>query len=174
MRKLRLLLAISVLPLAFAATAAATTVVHGVRQVDQTLIAVPLFSNACGFPINFHQVGTITFNDFLDDNGLIVKEIAEENYSATFTNPANGKTLMADRHLVRVTIGQALFSPNQVIFSQSIIGADFVPITIPGLGATAQATGRLVREGGIVVDEAGPHDFVDGTADAFCAYMADP
>jgi hypothetical protein len=98
----------------------------------------------------------------------------QRKHRATFTNPANGKTLAADRHLARITIGQDLFGPNQVVFSQSIIGADIVPITIPGLGATAQATGRLVRVGGIVVDESGPHDFVDGTADVFCAYMADP
>jgi hypothetical protein len=173
MRKLRPLLAVITLPLLFAATAAATTVNHGVRQVDVTRLA-PVLSNGCGFPLYVHEVGTVRFNNFLDDDGLIVKQIAEENFSETITNPATGKTATAHRRFVAITIGQDLFGPNQVVYSQTLTGADWAPITMPGLGATAQATGILVRVGGLVAFEGGPHDFIDGNADVFCDYMADP
>ena len=119
MSRPRLLLASIILPLIFAATASAQTVEHGVDQYDVTA-SVPLLSNACGFPLNGHIVGTNKFTDFLDDAGLIVKEMTHVNQSVTITNPANGKTIAAARRFDITTIGQDLFGPNEVVHSITI------------------------------------------------------
>src|SRR5262249_3953104 len=140
MSRPRLLLVSIILPLIFAATASAQTVEHGVEHVDVTTL-LPLLSNACGFPLYGHVVGTNTFTDFLDDNGLIVKEITHVDQSVAITNLANGKTTTAERRFNVTTIGQDLFGPNEVVYSITITGADYKPFTIPGLGNIAQATG---------------------------------
>src|SRR5262245_60233794 len=176
MTKLRLLLAIVALPLVFAATAAATTVTHSIEQIDAGGLSLPL-SNACGFPINRHAVGRVDFTDFLDDNGLIFKEIDHTKLTVTFTNPATGKTASTHRPVNHTTVGYDLFGPNEVVTSFAQTGSEF-NITIPGLGLTIQVDGRIVRDGeGNIVFAAGPHDLIDGNTEAinaFCSYMADP
>jgi hypothetical protein len=178
MRKLmsrpRFLLAIMILPLVFAAAASARSLEHGVEEVNTTFFA-PLFSQACGFPLYRTSVGTLRFTDFLDDNGLVVKSINHFNITVTITNPANGKTLSTHQSTVVEFIGQDLFGPNEVVYSVTEIG-DIFNFTVPGLGTILQGVGRFTRagRGGDIVFEAGPHDLLDGTADAFCAYMADP
>jgi hypothetical protein len=66
---------------------------HFKIDVDQSLT----LSN-CGFPIVRHDIGTLIFQDSFDCNGNLVWENAIfSNWSITFTNPANGRSVSSVR-----------------------------------------------------------------------------
>lgn len=91
------LMLVSVLLLAFApamsSLALAASPEHFTINVDQTRT---LFN--CGFPIVRHDLGTLIFQDSFDNNGNLLWENAIfSNWSITFTNPANGKSVSSVR-----------------------------------------------------------------------------
>jgi hypothetical protein len=47
----------------------------------------------CGFTIEGRTTGSIKVHDFLDEQGNLVREIANFNLKTTYTNPATGDTL---------------------------------------------------------------------------------
>jgi hypothetical protein len=119
-------------------------------------------------------VGTVTYNDFLDDAGLVVESIDVVNVTATLTNRANGKSVTTHVSYVEHWVGEDLFGPNEVVYTVTLTGNN-LNITIPGLGATAQRVGRIVFRGleEETLFSAGPKLVSSDTAQ-FCAYMADP
>jgi hypothetical protein len=82
-----------VLTLMPATTGFASGSSHFSLDVDQTQTI-----GVCGFPVVRHDVGTLQFADRFDASGNLVSENAIfTNWSITFTNPANGKSVTGVR-----------------------------------------------------------------------------
>jgi hypothetical protein len=73
--------------------AASGSSLHSSLNVDETQTI-----GVCGFPIVRHDVGTLQFADRFDASGELISENAIfTNWSITFTNPANGKSVTSVR-----------------------------------------------------------------------------
>lgn len=162
-----LVLLTSALPFVFAAPALAvppTTEVTEVEVGDFTDVNTEL----CGFPITFDESGIFKVKTYYDAEGNPVRSILtnfNERYSATAT--ANGKTLSTNYPLAIITS-----------FEQDLrleLGLRNV-YTVPGAGKVLLDAGHVIidRATGDVLFEAGQHQFLEGDADAFCTYFADP
>ena len=156
-----LVLLMLVLPLALAAPVLAARPTTEVVTEDTSSVDTEL----CGFPITFHDSGTYKVTTFYDKAGNPVKSILT-NFNDRFveTATANGKTLIANYPTVFIT---ALPSEAYV---QLGLRANY---TVPGTGVVALDAGRISFDSsGGVLFEAGPHDLLNGSADAFCDYFA--
>jgi hypothetical protein len=160
-RKRVLVLLMLVLPLALAAPVLAAPPTTEVVTEDASSVDTEL----CGFPITFHDSGTYKITTFYDKAGNPVKSILT-NFNDRFveTATANGKTLLANYPTVFIT---ALPSEAYV---QLGLRANY---TVPGTGVVALDAGHISFDSsGEVLFEAGPHDLLNGSADAFCDYFA--
>jgi hypothetical protein len=160
---LLLVLALSLiaLPLAFAASALATPPTTEVTFQDFTIVDTAL----CGFAITFHQNGNFKTTTYYDSAGNPVKSILT-NYNLRFTETAtaNGKTLLSNYPAVYITSYPSGASVQTGLRSN---------YTVPGAGRVLLDAGRIVFDpSGAVLFEAGQHQFLDGSATAFCAYFA--
>ena len=151
-----------VLPLVFAAAALA---VPPTNEVTTVVNAVTVDEDICadfGFDVTFVENGTFKTRTFYDREGNEVKTILS-NFDVRFTSTAtaNGKTLSTNYPLVFIT---AMVRTS---------GLDFAtPTTFHGEGLCFDA-GHLILDGaGNVVFEAGQHDLLNGSVDAFCGYFA--
>lgn len=161
MRRPALVLLMLVLSLAFAAPVLAARPTTEVVTEDATSVD----TDPCGFPITFHDSGTYKITTFYDKAGNPVKSILT-NYNERFveTATANGKTLLANYPTVFIT---ALPSEAYV---QLGLRANY---TVPGAGVIALDAGRVSFDSsGEVLFEAGPHDILNGSFEAFCDYFA--
>jgi len=161
------------LPLAMAATATANSTQSLVVTKHETDPFVPA-TNTCGFPIDLRTDGSFEITHYYDNSGTLYKEI-DHNIHGPFTltaiNPANGKSTTT-RSESEVVI--TMFDPDGSIASQSVTGVIY-SFVASGFGVILQGNGLLVFDSdGNAAFEAGPHDFRDHNADAFCSYMADP
>lgn len=153
-----LALAVATPVLAFPPTTEVVTIENSVT-VDTAL---------CGFPVTFTENGSFKIKTFYDAAGTPVKTILtnyNERYTASAT--ANGKTLVTNYPLVFITdfdAGQQLTLGLRTAYH------------VPGAGVVLLDAGRVVvdLETGETVFEAGQHQFLEGDADAFCAFFADP
>lgn len=161
MRRPALVLLLLVLSLAVAAPAVAARPTTEFTTEDATSVDTDI----CSFPITFHDSGTYKTTTFYDKAGNPVKSILT-NYNDRFTETAtaNGKTLLANYPTVFIT---ALPSEAYV---QLGLRANY---TVPGSGVVALDAGRVSFDAsGEVLFEAGPHDILNGSWEAFCAYFA--
>ena len=162
----RLVLGSVLLPLVFAAPALAvppTTEVTAVELGDFASVNTEL----CEFPIMFDESGSFKVKTFYDAEGNPVRTILtnfNDRYTATAT--ANGKTLSTNYPLAVITYGEDL---------RLELGLRNA-YTVPGAGVVLLDAGRVVIDlaTGDVIFEAGQHQFLEGDADAFCNYFADP
>ena len=163
----RLLLSSVLLPLAFAAPALAVPPTTEVTEVELGDFA-SVDTELCGFPIAFDESGTFKVKTFNDAEGAPVRSILtnfNQRYTATAT--ANGKTLSTNYPLtIHTSVVEGL---------RLELGLRNA-YRVPGAGVVLLDAGRVVidLETDEVLFEAGQHQFLDGDAEAFCDYFADP
>jgi hypothetical protein len=122
----------------------------------------------CGFPVTFTENGTFKVTTFYDDQGNPVESIlSNSNVRYTSSATANGKTLVTNYPLVIITSfedGTRLELGLRNAYS------------VPGEGVVLLDAGRIVIDlvTGEVQFEAGQHQFLEGDAEAFCSFFADP
>jgi len=163
MRKWFLALALIVLPLAFAGAALA---VPPTTEVTTIVDSVTVDSDICadfGFDVTFVENGTFKTTTFYDSEGNVVKSILS-NFDVRYTSTAtaNGKTLSTNYPLVFITYSDADIR----------VGLRNA-YTVPGEGVVLLDAGRLILDPatGEVTFEAGQHEIVEGSVDAFCGYF---
>ncbi len=163
MRKWFLALALIAVPLAFSATALA---VPPTTEVDVVVDSVTVDSDICadfGFDVTFVENGTFKTKTYYDSEGNEVKTILT-NSSVRFTSTAsaNGKTLLTNYPLVFITRGDGDIR----------VGLRNA-YHVPGAGVVLLDAGRLILDidTGDVVFEAGQHELLNGSVDAFCGYF---
>jgi hypothetical protein len=155
--------ALIVLPLALAPAAFA---VPPTNEVTTIVDDVTVDEDICadfGFDVTFVENGTFKTRTFYDQEGNIVKTILS-NYNVRFTSTAsaNGKTLSTNYPLVFITQGD----------DDIRVGLRNA-YTVPGEGVVLLDAGQLILdvETGEVTFEAGQHDIVSGSVEAFCGYF---
>jgi hypothetical protein len=121
----------------------------------------------CGFPITHTDTGTAKITVFFDANGNPVKAIATDtsHFTETFTNEANGKTLVSNSPVVQIID----FGTKTLTEVGLVVG-----LHVPGEGLILLGVGKLVFDlaSGQVVYERGPHWPVEGNIGAYCSYFA--
>jgi hypothetical protein len=120
------------------------------RQVDDSL---------CGFPITFDYTRSVRSTTFFDRHGNATA--VRFHIAITGTDTAKGVTLQdtaVHNSLDDLTTG-----------SETRVGMDFL-VKLPGGGVITVGGGKVVvDQDGTVTFEAGPHPFLDGDLDAYCA-----
>jgi hypothetical protein len=158
MRRLALLLALTALPLAFAATASGDTVTRTFGALDETESF-----NVCSFPLTAHFVGGGWITEIDKSDGtiqLLFTPVGPQ--TATVTNPANGKTLTG----MGQTAGEIIvISDSGFVDHLNGITFNFV---LPGSGGVLQVIGEI----NFAQNTFNGHFTFDRTA--FCNYLADP
>ena len=163
MRKRFLALALIVLPLVFAA---ATLAAPPSTEVTVIVNDVTVDSDICadfGFAVTFVENGTFKTTTYYDSEGNEVKTIlTNSNVRYTSTASANGKTLSTNYPLVFITRGDADIR----------VGLRNA-YHVPGAGVVLLDAGHLILDinTGDVIFEAGQHDLLNGSVDAFCGYF---
>jgi hypothetical protein len=89
---------------------------------------------------------------FYDSDGKAIRRVAHISVDGTLTNSLTGASLDISRE---GTFTQDLVDGSTVTAGQRTL------VTAPGRGIVLQDMGRIVREGGAIVFEAGPTDFLD-------------
>ena len=163
MRKWFLALALIAVPLAVSATALA---VPPTTEVDVVVDSVTVDSDICadfGFDVTFVENGTFKTKTYYDGEGNVVKTIlTNSNVRYISTASANGKTLLTNYPLVFIT------------YTEDDIRVGLRnAYHVPGAGVVLLDAGRLILdvETGDVVFEAGQHELLNGSVDAFCGYF---
>ena len=158
-----LVVAAALVPAA-AAAAPPTTVTH--QDFDSTRTV-----SVCGFPVVVHSEGVFTTWDYLDENGVLVRQRlhVEQAFTVTWTNPANGRS-------IDTVLGGPVFVDYYPdgSFTQTVVGRERLFIA-PGEGPVATQVGRIVFE--VAADGSETIPFVAGQWDVdifpeLCAYLA--
>jgi len=158
-----LVVAAALVPAA-AAAASPTTVTH--QDFDSTRTV-----SVCGFPVVVHSEGVFTTWDYLDENGVLVRQRlhVEQAFTVTWTNPANGRS-------IDTVLGGPVFVDYYPdgSFTQTVVGRERLFIA-PGEGPVATQVGRIVFE--VAADGSETIPFVAGQWDVdifpeLCAYLA--
>jgi hypothetical protein len=128
--------------------------------------SVTVDSDICadfGFDVTFVENGTFKTTTFYDSEGNVVKSILS-NFDVRYTSTAtaNGKTLSTNYPLVFITYTDADIR----------VGLRNA-YHVPGEGVVLLDAGRLILDPatGEVTFEAGQHEIVEGSVDAFCGYF---
>jgi hypothetical protein len=148
MRRL-LVLFVLALPLGLAAVAAADTPTFS--EDDAHIVTNPYIT--CG---TFVVIGdfdvTRRITTFYDSDRNAIRRVAHISVDGTLTNSATGASLLISR--------EGTFTQN-LVDGSTVTAGQRTLVTAPGGGIVLQDMGRIVREGGIIVFEAGPTDFLD-------------
>jgi hypothetical protein len=148
MRRLLVFLVLS-LPLGLAATAAADA--PTISEDNAHIVTNPYIN--CG---TFVVTGDFNVNrritTFSASDGNAIRRVAHISVDGTLTNSATGASL---DFLREGAFTQDLVDGSTVTAGQRTL------VTAPGRGIVLQDMGRIVREGGAIVFEAGPTDFLD-------------
>jgi hypothetical protein len=99
---------------------------------------------------DFYVTRTVT--TFYDNDGNAIKRVAHIHVDGTLSNSVTGTSL---GFLREGTFTQNLVDGSTVTTGQRTL------VVAPGSGIVLQDMGRIVREGGVIVFEAGPTDFLD-------------
>ncbi len=114
-------------------------------------------TDQCGFPVEFHFVGTFKISTNALKNGSVLEIDRVLNASITFTNLATGASYTS----LAAGPNHITIAPDGSISSAGLGIYDV--ITLPGQGLLIKNVGRLVfDENGNVVFEAGTHPTVTG------------
>jgi hypothetical protein len=163
MRKSFLALGLVVLPLVLATAALA-----GPPTTEVTVIvdSVTVDGDICedfGFDVTFVENGIFKTKTYYDSEGNVVKTIlTNSNVRYVSTASANGKTLLTNYPLVFITYSDADIR----------VGLRNA-YHVPGAGVVLLDAGRLILdvETGEASFEAGQHELLNGSVDAFCGYF---
>jgi hypothetical protein len=171
LKRTLLLLSSVVLPCVLAAPALAVPPTTEVTEVELGEFAF-VDEELCGFPIMFDESGTFKVKTFYDAQGNRVRTVVSnfnDRYNATAT--ANGKTLATNYPLVIITS----INENDQEDLRIELGLRNA-YRVPGAGVVLLDAGRVIidQATGDVLFEAGQHQFLNGDAEAFCDYFADP
>jgi hypothetical protein len=162
MHRLTFLLGL-ILPLAFAATAAAVQPTTTTQQFHRSS---PHFLSCPGFDVVAEFDLTRVSTTFYDADGNPIRIARHLGYVGTLSNVATGKSL-ADEGNVLITI-------DLVAGTTTFDGKGRVD-TVPGLGVVFHVSGRMMFDAdGDLVFEAGPHDDLDNNLGGLCSYLAGP
>ena len=136
-------------PLGLAATAAADP---PTASEDNAHIVTNPYIKCGTFVVigDFNVARRIT--TFYDSDGKAIRRVAHIDVHGTLTNSGTGASL---DFLREGTFTQDLVDGSTVTAGQRTL------VTAPGRGIVLQDMGRIVREGGAIVFEAGPADFLD-------------
>jgi hypothetical protein len=163
MRRWLLAFALIVLPLAFAGPALA---VPPTNEVTTIVDSVTVDSDICadfGFDVTFVENGTFKTRTFYDREGNTVKSVLS-NFDVRYTSTAtaNEKTLSTNYPLVFITYTDADIR----------VGLRNA-YHVPGEGVVLLDAGRLILDPATseVTFEAGQHELVEGSVEAFCNYF---
>ena len=122
--------------------------------------------DVCGFPITHTDTGTAKITVFFDQEGDPVRVIGTNtsHFTETFTNEANGRTLVSNSPVVQIVD----FARNTFTEVGLVVG-----LHVPGDGLILLGVGKLVFDlsSGTVVYERGPHWPIEGNFAAYCAYF---
>jgi hypothetical protein len=147
-----------------AAAAPPTTVTHENFNSTRTV-------TVCGFPVVVHSEGIFTTWDYLDENGVLVRQRlhVEQAFTVTWTNPANGRS-------IDTVLGGPVFVDYfpDGSFTQIVAGRERLFIA-PGEGPIATQVGRIVFD--VAADGSETIPFVAGPWDVdifpeLCAYLS--
>jgi hypothetical protein len=148
MKKLVPLLALAIgLVLAAGASANAPTSV-----TEQFPVVTNPYITCSNFAIVGNFVVTRTTTTFYDNDGNPIRRVAHIHVDGTLSNSLTGASL---DFLREGTFTQDLVDGSTVTTGQRTL------VVARGSGVVLQDMGRIVREGGAVVFEAGPSDFLD-------------
>lgn len=139
----------------------------GVRAAGPDVFSVPVDETssfeACDFPVENHTTGAIRIHDFFDEQGNLVREVANYNLKITYTNSLTGESVTSR------SAGPDILQVNPDNSANLLSIGLLARIVLPGQGLLAVQTGRLVLfftdpgdQEPDVLFEAGPHD--DDTA----------
>lgn len=169
MRRCSVLLGSVLVPLAFAIPAPAAAPTTEVTVVELGDFASVDTALCPGVEIAFDESGSFKVKTFYDKQGNRVRTILSnfnQRYNATAT--ANGKTLATNYPLVVIT---SIENDQENLRIELGLRNAY---RVPGAGVVLLDAGRVVidRATGDVLVETGQHQFLNGDADAFCAYFA--
>jgi hypothetical protein len=160
MHRLTFLLGL-ILPLAFAATAAAVQPATTTQQFHRSS---PHFLPCPGLDVAAEFDITRVSTTFYNADGNPIRIVRHLRYIGTLGNPLTGKSL-ADEGNVLITI-------DLVATTTTFDGKGRVD-TVPGLGVVFHVSGRMMFDAeGDLIFEAGPHDDLDNNLGGLCSYLA--
>jgi hypothetical protein len=116
---------------------------------------------------DFYVTRTIT--TFYDNDGDAIRRVTHIDVQGTVSNSVTGASL---RFLREGTFTENLVEGSTITTGQRTM------VVAPGGGVVLQDMGRIVREGGVIVFQAGPSDFLDyqsgdrSGVDDLCAALA--
>lgn len=164
MRRFALILFLSILPLAFAATAEATP--PTVEEFHDEIS----FDIDCGtFLLHEDAVVEDRVTTFFDKSGNPTRVQVHERFVGVITNP--GGETFRDPGFFTIMVDLAGTPDDESDDTVSIAGM-FYGITVPGVGIVAQDTGLLTQnpDGSVVIH--GPHEvFVQGLEPLICPVL---
>jgi hypothetical protein len=135
-------------------------------SVEVVPVDVTFVDMTCPFPLIEHLEGQTVTITFRDDSGAEVRRLRHVVVSGTLTNPVSGATAsvheaaLFERQTTAGTVTEARQSGLRLL------------VTVPGVGRVLRDTGLVVTEAGYVVQVAGPHQLRDGEVAAMCASLA--
>ena len=135
----------------------------GVRAAGPDVFSVPVDDTssfeACDFPVENHTTGAIRIDDFFDEQGNLVREVANYNLKITYTNSLTGESVTSR------SAGPDILQVNPDNSANLMSIGLLARIVLPGQGLLAVQTGRLVLfftdpgdQEPDVLFGAGPHD----------------
>lgn len=157
----------ALLALIAAAPSLAAPPTFTVIPVDNTF-EFPYVSDACGFPVVFHEEGRVKIAEHVDRSGSLTQVIITSiQWKIAFTNPATGASIESASPLpVKIT-----FEPDGTELVARL-GLNFA-LTVPGQGLISLETGKIVLDqAGAIRFEAGPHPFIRGDLAPLCDALA--
>ena len=130
-----------------------------VVPIDRTLVD----TRTCGFPLEWHDVGTFRIAFHLDAQGDIQwVNVTTFRYRITVTNPATGFSLWTP-------------SPEHILetaFDTTHTGL-VLRFVLPGAGLLTLDAGRVIFDNSGDVTINGPHMLLEGDLGPLCAALAD-
>jgi hypothetical protein len=95
---------------------------------------------------------TRTIATFYDTDGNAIRRVTHIDVQGTVSNSLTGTSLRFLR--------EGTFTEN-LVEGSTITAGQRTMVVAPGGGVVLQDMGRIVREGGVIVSQAGPSDFLD-------------
>ena len=123
----------------------------------------PDFASCPGFAVDLELDITRRITSFVDSDGNPSRIVTHVTGIGTMTNPLTGKSLPDANHFT-VTV--------DLVNGTRTFTGDVRVDTAPGAGRVFRAVGRLAfGPDASVLFESAPHDDLDGSIDALCAYL---
>jgi hypothetical protein len=162
MKTVALIVGIAVLPLALAATAAATPPTTTIAQFQRIS---PHFLPCPGFDVLGQWQISRKTTTFYDAAGTAIRIERHLDYTGMLSNPLTGKSLP--------DAGNVLITVDVQAGTVTTDGKGRVD-TVAGLGVVLHESGMFTFLGDELIAEAGQHDTLDGNLGPLCDYLSTP